>query len=420
VGVGTSEAHLVAYEIATGKRKEVLPAELQSTGTAAVQQGADGSVYGSAGGRHFRLRAGTAEEVVAGAVRPAPTLRLRDGRHVAMEGSTLRVIDRATHEATPREVQYEGKETNIFRLGLGPDGMLYGSTAMPIHFFRVDPRRGELTRLGRLGGGEYYSFLRHGDALLGAAYSGDAPLMVYRPDRPFRPGTDEGDNPRLVHFEGEDGGWRPQAMIAGPGGKVYLGAVAGYGKLGGPLARFDPATRAVECFHHVVKDQSVVSLATAGNRIVGGTTIGGGGGSFPTAKDAVLFLWDPTRKEKLFETVPVPGASEITGLAAAKGKVFGIAGGRELFVFDPERREVVHRARLPFTGAIYNAMASGPAGRLWGLSPEGVFSIDPDSHSVRVEGAYRERITAGFALEGNALFFAAGPRVVRCELGDSG
>jgi hypothetical protein len=428
VGVGTSEAHLVAYEIATGKRQELLPAELQHVGTAAVQHGADGAVYGSAGGRHFRLRAGRAAEVSAESVRPASTLRLRDGRHVAMEGNTLRVIDGATHQAVPRDVRYEGKETNIFRLGLGPDGMLYGSTAMPIHFFRVDPGSGDwprtgrrppsvrLTRLGRLGGGEYYSFLRQGDALLGAAYSGDAPLMIYHPERPFHPGTAEGDNPRLIHFKDEDSGWRPQAMIAGPGGKVYLGAVAGYGKLGGPLAVLDPATRAVECFHHVVKDQSVVSLAAVDDRIVGGTTIGGGGGSFPTAKEAVLFLWDPARKEKLFETVPVPGASEITGLAAAKGKVFGIAGGRELFVFDPNAREVIHRARLPFTGAIYNAIAPGPGGRLWGLSPEGVFSIDPETHAARLEGAYRERITAGFALDGNTLYFATGARVVRCDL----
>jgi hypothetical protein len=33
-----------------------------------------------------------------------------------------------------------------------------------------------------------------------------------------------------------------------------------------------------------------------------------------------------------------------------------------------------------------------------------------------MEGAYHKRITAGFALEGDALFFAAGPRVVRCAL----
>jgi hypothetical protein len=280
----------------------------------------------------------------------------------------------------------------------------------------VDPKGGDLSQLGRLGGGEFYSFLRRGPTLLAAAYGGDAPLMIYRPDQAFRPGAGEGDNPRHVHFDGEDSGWRPQAMIAGPGGRIYLGAVAGYGKLGGPLAIFDPEARRVTCFPHVVKDQSVVSLAVAGDRIVGGTTTGGGGGSFPTAKEAVLFLWDPTRKEKVFETVPVPGAAEITGLVTAKGKVFGVAGGQDLFVFDPTARQVIHRARLPFGGVIYNALAPGPGGRLWGLAPGGIFSIDPDTYAARLEGVYSERITAGFALEGNSLYFAAGARVVQCDL----
>lgn len=417
VGVGTSEAHLVAYEIATGRHRDLLPPELHGAGSAAVHRGADGAVYGSAGGQHFRLRRGEAESIPADAVRPAPTPRLRDGRALSMEDGELRLTDPVSHEVVTRAVSYEGKETNVFRLGLGPDGMLYGSTAMPIHFFRVQPQRGELTRLGVLGGGEYYSFLRYGEMLLGAAYGGRAPLMIYRPDRPFQPGTEEGSNPRLVHFDGEDSGWRPQAMVAGPGGKVYLGAVAGYGKLGGPIVVFDPATCAVEVFHHVVRDQSVVSLAVASDLLVGGTTVSGGGGSFPTAKEATLFLWDPARKVKLFETVPVPGAREITALIAAQGKVFGVAGGQELFVFDPEARRVIHRERLPFSGVIYNAVASGPGGRLWGLSPEGIFSIDPNSHTVRLEGAYRERITAGFALDGDALYFAAGARVLRCRMG---
>jgi hypothetical protein len=417
VGIGTSQAHLVAYEIRTGAHRDILPEALRGTGSASVVRGDNGVVYGTAGGEHFRLEGGKAIAIAADAYRPDAALRLREGRWIAMEGSDLRVTDAATHESVVHPVRYQGKEINVFRLGLGPDGMLYGSSAMPILFFRVDPKSGELTTIGELGGGEYYSFLRHGDALLGAAYGGNAPLMIYRPPSPFHPGTEAADNPRLVHYEGENSGWRPQAMIAGPDGKILLGAVAGYGLLGGPLAVFDPASRSVESFHHVVKDQSVVSLATVDGLIAGGTTISGGGGSFPTAKEATLFLWDPVKKEKLFETVPVPDAREITSLIAGPdGRVFGIAGGTELFVFDARARQVIHRARLPFSGVIYNAIAAGPSGRLYGLAGDDIFSIDPQSYAVRLEARYRERITAGFALDGQALVFAAGPRVVRCDL----
>jgi hypothetical protein len=417
VGIGMSQAHLVAYEIRTGEHRDLLPESLRDAGSAAVARGEDDTVYGAAGNQHFRLRGGHAEPIPAEQYRPAGTLRLRDGRILQMEGADLRVTDGATHESTVHPVRYAGKEIDVFRLGMGPDGMLYGSSVLPIRFFRVHPQTGEMITLGELGGGEFYSFLSHGDRLLGAAYSGQAPLMSYNPKAPFHPGTGDGDNPRLIHYEGEDSGWRPQAMIAGPGGKVYLGAVAGYGKLGGPLVVFDPATRAVKSFHHLVKDQSVVSLAVVDDRIVGGTTVGGGGGSFPTATEAVLFLWDPAKEEKQFETVPVPGAREITGLTAGKGgRVFGVAGGKELFVFDVRSRQVIHRAPLPVSGVVYNAIAPGPGGRLYGLAGDGIFSVDPESFEMHREGSYKERITAGMALSGGAIYFAAGPRVVRCDL----
>src|SRR5262249_45361860 len=161
--------------------------------------------------------------------------------------------------------------------------------------------------------------------------------------------------------------------------KVYLGAVAGYGLLGGPLTVWDPATQTVESFHHVVKDQSVVSLTTAGELIVGGTTVGGGGGSHPTEKEARLFVWDPQTKEKVFETVPVPGASEITNLITApNGRVFGMAGSRTLFVFDTNTRQILHCTALPFraaTGNTYNSVALGPDKQIWGVTGEGIFTI---------------------------------------------
>jgi hypothetical protein len=382
-----------------------------------VVRGESGTVFGSVGEHHFRLQGCQAIPIPAAEYLPLATTRLRDGRSLSMEGSTLHVTGSVAHTPAVHEVRYPGKEIDVFRLGLGPDGMLYGSSVLPIHFFRVDPRTGELTMLGELGGGEFYSLLRHDDALLGAAYSGLAPLMIYHPERPFHPGPDAEHNPRLVHYEGEDSGWRPQAMTNGPDGKVYLGAVAGYGKLGGPLVVFDLATLKVHSFHNLVRDQSVVSLAVVDGLIAGGTTVGGGGGSFPTATDAVLFLWDPVRQQKQFETVPVPGAREITDLAAGpNSRVFGIAGGSELFVFDARERKVIHHARLPYSGVVYNAIAPGPGGRLYGLAAEGIFSIDPHSYAVHLAAPYRERITAGAASGGSSVYFAAGPRLVRCEL----
>jgi streptogramin lyase len=421
VGIGTGRAHLVAYEIRTGEHRDILPEAQQVTGTAVVAAGEGGVVFAYVGEHRFRLQGWQAVPISAAEYRPAAA-RLRDGRVVTLEGNNLRVMDPRTRQSISRPVRYTGKEIDLFRLGLGPDGMLYASTALPSYLSRMDPLTGSLTTLGQLGGGECYSFLSYGQVVLAAAYSSQAPLMIYHPGRLFHPGVTPQDNPQLIHFPGEEGTWRPQAMIPGPDGKVYLGAIPGYGKLGGPLAVFDPAAGTVEAYPQIVKDQSPVSLAIArassgGNWwVVGGTTVLGGGGATPLAAEAKLFLWDPRTRQKLFETVPVGKAQAITDvMALPDGPVFGIADGTA-FVFDTRTRQVIDRARLPFSGPIYNAIAVGPDGHLYGLYSGGVFSVDPHTYAVRIVGTLPQRVTAGFAMKGSTIFYAAGPHILRCDL----
>jgi streptogramin lyase len=415
-GIGFSKAHLVAYEIATGRHRDILPERLQVTGGAAVHRGEDGQVYAQAGRQHFRLEGGEPIPIRAADVRPAVTHRLKDGRLITQAGNgVVRVQDPTTGAEMRFPYRYAGKEIDVFRIGMGPDGRLYGSTAMPIHFFQVHPASNTLNEMGEMGGGEFYAFLRYGDYLLGAAYSGRSPLMVYDPRKPFEPGRAAGANPLLVEYGGQVASWRPQAMIAGPDGRIYLGAVAGYGMLGGPLTVWDPATNQVESFHHLVKNQSVVSLAAADGLIVGGTTVIGGGGSHPTEKEAKLFVWDPSTKRTLLETVPVPGATQIDNLITVPGgTIYGMAANKTLFVFDPRTRQVIQTMPLPFTAATgntYNSVALGPDGNIWGVTGDGIFTIDPRRNTARLVARSPEPITAGFALEGNNLYYASGPNV---------
>jgi hypothetical protein len=64
-----------------------------------------------------------------------------------------------------------------------------------------------------------------------------------------------------------------------------------------------------------------------------------------------------------------------------------------------------------------NSLAAGPDGRLYGLFPDGIFSIDATTYEARVEAFYRGGIvSAGFALSGRDIYFASGPRLVRYTL----
>lgn len=282
---------------------------------------------------------------------------------------------------------------------------------MSAHLLRFDPKSSHIENVGLVGQGEVYSFLSHNDRLLMGTYVCEAPLESYDPAKPFK----SGDNPLLVNFEESNQSWRPMAMCAGGDGLVYVGAVPGYGLLGGPLVTWDTTRNQVKQYKEVVPDQSVVSLAAIGNLIAGGCAVNGGGGSHATQNSAALFLWDPQKQQKILETSPVFGASSITDLTMVEGKLVGLADST-LFVFDTASRQIVYTHAEPISGVIYNSLATGPGGKLWGLFAAGVFSLDPKSYELHVEAHSPVPITGGFGLKGSDLFFASNSDLYRYRM----
>jgi hypothetical protein len=421
VGIGTSKANIAAYEIATGIHREILPPAFQVVGQPTVHEGRDGHAYGRLGDRYFRLEGFSAKPVPENQASPPPDEQAsRNGTKLSVTGRSIR-ITAPDREQRERRFDYAGNVLNIFRIAFGPDRRLYGSSILPIHFLRLDADRAVLRDVGDLGAGEIYSFLAHDDRLLAAAYSGTAPLYVYNPAKAFRE-TGKEENPKLVNFADSDHGWRPQAMIAGPSGSVYIGAVSGYGKLGGPLLSWNVGTSEIHQYPQLVEDQSVVTLASWKNVIAGGTTVGGGGGSHPTQTEAKIFLWDPQTRSKTFETVPVPGAASISDLiTASNGLIYGIASGKEtanavVFVFDPEKKSVITRKASPFTHAIYNAIGATRNGDLLGLASSGIFRIDPLTNDISLMAQSPKAITGGFAMNGREIYFTCGAELWRFEL----
>ncbi|HXE15172.1 MAG TPA: hypothetical protein VN633_23815 [Bryobacteraceae bacterium] len=426
-GIGTSKANIAAYEVATGRHREILPAKVQKVGQASVYKGTDGNVYGKLGNDYFRLRGWTATPIAKNqAAPPFPSNQLKDGRTVSAAGHTIRVTTPSTGKVSEQTFGYPGNLLNVFRIGAGPEGQIYGSSILPIHFLRLNEHDGTLSDLGHLGGGEIYSFLAHDRRLLAAAYAGVAPLMDFDPAKPFQASGDE-KNPALIDFENSDEGWRPQAMIEGPDGNVFIGAVSGYGKLGGPLVVWNVASAKAVQYPNLVQDQSVVTLTRWKDLIAGATTIGGGGGSHPTENEAKLFLWDPKTHRKVFETVPVAGAGTITDLIAApNGLIYGVAGravaavrvGKDattlpkgtqsvLFAFDPVRRKVSMQKVAPFSGVVYNSVKAGSDGKVWGLASTGIFVIDPKTNDISLVASSPTHITGGFAMLGKTIYFTS-------------
>ena len=426
VGIGTSKANVAVYEIKTAKHREILSPDAQAVGIAKVYHGQDGKIYAALGKRVFELNRWTAVELPQGRMAPPAVHNvLRDGRTVALsEGSgTIVVTDPRTNTKVEHKVSYEGNELRLFRLGFGPDGTLYGSAMLPIHFVKIDPNRHQISRVAELGGGEVYSFLHYDNRLLIGTYSGLSPLMSYDPGLPVRPAVGSG-NPLLIDFKGSDSAWRPQAMIRGPDAKVYIGAVAGYGQLEGPLVEWDMNGDSVRINSGIVRDQSIVSLTAWHGFIIGGTTINGGGGSHPTQKEAKLFVWNTTNRKLEFDIVPVPEAKNITDIIAApNGKLYGIADDT-MFVFDPGSRRITKTQKLSFSvalsnsialgkGALYNCIGIGTDGNLWGLAEDGIFTIDLKTDAPSLVAHSPKKITGGFDIKDGAIYFVSDSEAYR-------
>jgi len=420
IGIGSSKANIAAYNIRTGEHREILPTDAQVPALAQVYRGQDGNIYGAVGARQFLLNGWTATELKQGhTVAPATTSTLRDGRILALSenmGSlVLTVTDPKTHEKVNRKISYQGQEMQLMRISFGPDGLLYGSTAVPIDLVKADIRNHRLAEIGGLGNGEVYSFLSHDKRLLMAAYAGLTTLMSYAPEASFLPAAKAG-NPLLVPFNGDNSSWRPMAMINGPDGNVYIGSVAGYGLLKAPLLEWNGVDGLVQQFNDIVESQSIVSLAVWHNFILGGTSITGGEGSHATQKEALLFLWDPKTRTKVFDVAPVPGAQNITDLITAPNdQVYGIAADT-LFVFDPNNRKIISRQKLPFSKPIYNSVALGNDGRIWGLAEEGIFAVDTKHNSVELVAKPPVKINGGFALRDGEVYFISGTTIYRYKM----
>jgi uncharacterized protein (TIGR03437 family) len=409
VGIGYGTAHLAAYQIATGTHSDILPAQYQlAGGVTDVYPGTDGKVYASINGQYFRLDGFNITPIASSAAAPAvPRNVFADGSSVSISGTTVKRASSGTTTWFP--YQYTGEPLFLYRIGLGPDSLLYVSSILPFDLLQADPVLGGLTNLGQFGGGEAYSLMAYAGRLRLAAYSAYAPLLSFDPMQPVYSGPIS--NPTLTNFAGSDADWRPQSMIAGSDGSIYIGAQAGYGKLAGPLTVWNPTTNSVSQYT-LYDDQSIISVTEAAGYIVGATSIKGGEGSHPTATQAHMFLWDPAKASMVFDTMPI-STGTIANLVSKDGIIYGVAGS-VFFVYDPVARQTTYHARLVdsvsqqiFT-PLASSMAVGADGNLWGLADLGIFKIDLKTYTGTVVAQPPESITSGFAMDASNIYFASG------------
>jgi hypothetical protein len=187
--------------------------------------------------------------------------------------------------------------------------------------------------------------------------------------------------------------------------------------LGGALGVWDPQqNRTVENYRHIVKNQSVVSLAwePESGLIFGGSGNYGGGGTRAVENEARFFAFDPRQQTKVFETSFVPGGHNYPATCASRGKVYTTAGD-QLLVFDPATMKVIQTIRLPGP-QVDISLEPLSDGRLVGLTTSSVYVYDPARGEIVHTAPTPAPVRCGFALWNGAVYFGSNAQLWRYRL----
>jgi hypothetical protein len=379
--IGCTAAQVIAYEIATGRVRTILPKREELPNLHKIGKGADGRIYASCmSGNIYRLEHGAAQPVAKNNWPGFAKLKLSDGATVQYLDPDQVEITRGRATRTFR-VRYDPPPIGIFHLAVGPRKAVYGSSILPLYLFRYDPRRDKLRCFGRGApdNGEAYSF-GHVDGKLYYATYPSGHLLVYEPAWRWAPGKDWSGNPRNLGPLGA-GHCRPRAMVVDALKRVWVGSYAEYGRYHGGLACYDPVRGKLQNNCPVIPNQSISSLTVepTGRFVFGGTDIIPGSAVQPVTKEALLFAWDVTKRKVAWRCVPVPGEERIAALLYLGGKLYGATwGAMTFFVFDVATQKVERVVKSRMSGAREESMARASDGNIYGITWRSLFRLRPN------------------------------------------
>ena len=344
------------------------------------------------------------------------------------------------------DLDWDGGGSNLFKIHLGADGNIYGSSFLPEHLFRTAPDGSGMVNLGRcsLMLGEAYSFGNFSDGSMIITSYPKSHISLYDPKKPYRFGTDAAANPRDIGRLDEIG-IRPAGLAIVPALKkadgttiperAWVASLPDYGLYGGTLAWVDPKTGAHASHRHLVTDCSPVALQWLPNirQLLVGMSTESGTGTRIRARTGAFILWDPVEDRPIHTgDFGVANLGSVQAFApAAGGLVYALIMNNRfaedtmgatklpprLALVDPAARKAVAVAALPadlgpLPGHSAYCIFPGPDG-VYGMTEKCLYRIKPGTCDTEVVWSMPEgdQFDVPGPWVGRTFYFATGWRL---------
>ncbi|MDO9552796.1 hypothetical protein [Rhodonellum sp.] len=300
---------------------------------------------------------------------------------VLTAGGNLMIVDPVSQKESSAQLDIPGQPIPINAIVAAADGKIWTGGYLAGGHASFDPQTNAVEEFKGLDQTE--GMVRSGNEI----YMGIYPKGKFYVFDPQQPWVSKEDNPRFLgQIPGQSRGFALGAL--GNTQKLAFGMIPEYGQLGGALVVYDKQTKDLNTFEQPIPDQGISSLIYHRDVLLVGTTISGGLGIAPTTKEAKIFIWDVLEKKVVYETVPVPGASAITGLMVGPDdNIWGMADG-SLFVFDPKNKVTQRVQKLydfpAFKSHLWRSafLVLHPNGYVYGTDNKKLFRLDPRSMQV--------------------------------------
>lgn len=419
VGSGLAASQIYAYNIQSHATQALLSSSQRVSGTAVVTQSQSNVVYARNGRQQFMLTNGKASGLSAGAQVAESSLKggaqnlvdreFPSGRRlvsVDMHDRTLVTRDASGQQKTVK-FNYTTQGAALTFVCATGDNKVCGGTRFPMHtfYYNAGDNKFDSKQLPR----QPNVMAALGSRLYVAAY----------PDGKLFQESENGKNEFSEVLNAYPSINRPHAMlIMGGGSQIALAGTPEYGTTGGGMMFWNRSSGQKSRIDHwhLVPNHSVQAMVELSNgMLLGGTTVAPGTGGVTKATDSSeLFLMDANTHEVRWRGAPVPSAKTITDLmVGADGLVYGLADSVDLFVFNPNNRQVVsvNRFSKDLGPSVYaqgtRAFVKGADGSIYVLLYNGIGKVDTKAHTVSRVVSSPVRITVGGAAANGRIYFGS-------------